>query len=252
MERMICLKTEKIALLSGIDIPIYSLQLSLHQPTIKELSYMSEKGFWVACEIIKFSKDRILKEDKSGLEKLTNFDIIMTMMNGKEPTQVTNRTYVHMLMTLLFPDQEVIFQKNRIDFKDSQGNVRSLTSQNFEQFKEVFKDVFCLTESAEDTYNPSGDLSAQIAKKFEERKKKLQELKGDKGDQNISVFGRYASILAVGESKDINSLFGYTVYQLLNEFNRYRLKLAYDTYLQLACAGGKPKDEPEDWMKDID
>jgi hypothetical protein len=67
----------------------------------------------------------------------------------------------------------------------------------------------------------------------------------------ISILSRYVSILAVGENKDINNLMDYTVYQLMDEFNRYQLKTKYDIWLQSKMAGATGVDDPEDWLKDI-
>jgi hypothetical protein len=36
--------------------------------------------------------------------------------------------------------------------------------------------------------------------------------------QKVAILTRYVSILAVGEKKDMNSLLGYSVYQLFDEF----------------------------------
>lgn len=43
----------------------------------------------------------------------------------------------------------------------------------------------------------------------------------------------------------------YTIYQLMDEFNRYQLKSRYDTYIQFKCAGATDMQDPEDWFKDI-
>ena len=43
----------------------------------------------------------------------------------------------------------------------------------------------------------------------------------------------------------------YTVYQLMDEFNRFQLKLNYDSWLQFKCAGATDMKDPEDWFKDI-
>ena len=69
--------------------------------------------------------------------------------------------------------------------------------------------------------------------------------------QKVAILTRYISILAVGEKKDMNSLLGYSVYQLFDEFKRYELKLNWDIYLQAKMAGAKDLKEVDDWMKDI-
>jgi hypothetical protein len=35
----------RLALMTGVDIPIPELQTVLHQPTLKEISYVGEKEF---------------------------------------------------------------------------------------------------------------------------------------------------------------------------------------------------------------
>ena len=69
--------------------------------------------------------------------------------------------------------------------------------------------------------------------------------------QKISILSRYASILAVGEQKDLNSLMNYTVYQLYDEFQRFELKQNFDIYLQAKMAGAKDMEEVDNWMKDL-
>jgi hypothetical protein len=65
------------------------------------------------------------------------------------------------------------------------------------------------------------------------------------------LLSRYVSILAVGEKKDINDLMNYTVYQLMDEYNRFQLKTKYDTWIKFKVAGATGMEDPEDWLKDI-
>ena len=99
-------------------------------------------------------------------------------------------------------------------------------------------------------YNPKGELAKKIAEKLNKRHQKLSELKDEK-EKKIDILSRYISILAVGENKDINSLLQYSVYQLFDEFERYRLKSEYDMYTNAKMAGAKDLKEIENWMKDI-
>jgi len=63
-------------------------------------------------------------------------------------------------------------------------------------------------------------------------------------ETKVTIFSRYVSILAVGEQKNINDLMNYTVYQLMDEFNRYELKLSYDTWERYRIAGAKDLKDP--------
>ena len=109
--------------------------------------------------------------------------------------------------------------------------------------------MFCLKRGGSDDFNPNGDLSKKIADKLKQRQKKLAEQKS--GSQKVAILSRYVSILAVGQKKDMNSLLGYTVFQLFDEYRRFELKLQADIYLKATLAGAKDLKEVEDWMKDI-
>lgn len=49
----------------------------------------------------------------------------------------------------------------------------------------------------------------------------------------------------------MNTLFQYTVYQLIDEFQRFTLKLKYDMHIKAQLAGATNLGEIEDWMKDF-
>ena len=60
------------------------------------------------------------------------------------------------------------------------------------------------------------------------------------------------SILAIGLQKDMNQLLQYSVYQLFEEFHRFRMKQSFDMYVQAKMAGARDLEEVENWMIDID
>ena len=112
--------------------------------------------------------------------------------------------------------------------------------------------MFCLkkTTTAQD-YNVQSQLAKQIADKFKQRRQKLADLQSSNSGKKVSIFNKYISILTVGEHKDMNSFMKYTVYQLLDEYQRFELKVGYDMYIKARMAGVKDLQEPDDWMKDI-
>jgi len=70
-------------------------------------------------------------------------------------------------------------------------------------------------------------------------------------EKSVSILSQYISILSVGEKKDMNELLQYTVYQLFDEFRRFKLKEEYDLYVKAKMAGAKDLEEIENWMSDI-
>ena len=45
-----------LALMTGVDIPIPECQLILHQPTLKEISMMGEKDFFIGAHTLCINK----------------------------------------------------------------------------------------------------------------------------------------------------------------------------------------------------
>ena len=55
-----------LLLLSGTDIPFQQAQISIHQPTIKEISFIGEEAFFIGCALLNFSKTSNTKLDNSS------------------------------------------------------------------------------------------------------------------------------------------------------------------------------------------
>ena len=245
----------ELLLLSGNDIPFPAAGLTIHPPTIKEIAYIGEESFFTGCELLNFSKDILNDEDKTRLENLTNFEVLMSIMNDTNIALRKQKTCALLVLTLLFPTYQISLNVDNIelitvDEKDFINEKHYITKENFEDFKIILKEIFCLNKGSSADYNPSGSLSKKIADKLKERQKKLAKQKGE-GSGKVAIFSRYVSILSVGQQKDMNGLMQYTVYQLFDEYQRYELKMQADIYLQAKLAGGKDLKEVDDWMKDI-
>ena len=239
----------ELLLLSGNDIPFMEAQVSIHQPTLKEIAYIGEDAFYSGCGILNFSKDNLKEEDRISLNNKTNFEILMSMvMDNSHPELKKNKIYMEMLLGLLFPSYQIKVYPHAIYLQNEDG-INSINSENFEKFKEILTTIFCLKSRGESQdYNPGGELAKKIAEKFKQRHQKLAELQGE---QKMAILSRYVSILAVGEQKNINDLMNYTVYQLFDEFDRFELKEQFDLYIRAQLAGARDLKEVENWKKDI-
>ena len=82
-----------LLLLSGNDIPFTSAQLTIHQPTVKEIAYVGEESFYTGCEFLKFTKDKLNEEDRNHLENYSNFEVIMSIMKEKNPVVQKNNHF---------------------------------------------------------------------------------------------------------------------------------------------------------------
>lgn len=242
-----------LALLSGIDIPFPQAQLIIHQPTLKEISYVGEEEFFIGYELLNFSKNLLTEEDKDNLENQSDFDILIAILREKNVVMQKNRNCVYMVLTLMFPEYIIsLNQKGFVLVHNETKESHYIDNSNFEHFKILLNSIFNFKddEDANKEMNPSGAMAKRIADKLKKRHQKLEELKKDE-KKKITFLDRYISILAIGQSRDINSYFNYTIYQLLDEFKRFQLKQNYDIYIQAKMAGAKDLEEIDEWMKDI-
>lgn len=238
-----------LLLLSGNDIPFVPAQITIHQPSIKEIAYIGEEAFFTGCQLLNFSKNILSGEDKMNLEERTNFDILIAILREQNAVMQKNRNCVNMVLALIFPEYEISFEKDCIKLK-KENEEHKIDNSNYEEFKSVISSVFSFGNSKDSKpdFNPSGDLAKKIAEKLNKRHQKLAEVKPA---QKVDILSRYVSILSVGEQKDMNALLHYTTYQLFDEFKRYELKMGHDIYVQAKMAGAKDLKEVEDWMQDI-
>lgn len=238
-----------LLLLSGNDIPFIPAQITIHQPTIREIAYIGEESFFTGCQLLNFSKNILSEEDKMNLEEATNFDILIAILREQNAVMQKNRNCVDMVLALIFPEYEISFKRDCIQIK-KENEEHKIDNSNYEEFKSIISSIFNFgdSKSSNQDFNPSGELAKRISEKLKKRHQKLAE---NKPAQKIDILSRYISILSVGEQKDMNLLLNYTTYQLFDEFKRYELKMGHDIYVQAKMAGAKDLKEVEDWMQDI-
>lgn len=244
---------EEIHLITGEDIPFIPAEITIHQPRIKEIAYIGENTFFTGSRFLNFSKEDLELEDAEKVKNISDFTILMSLLNHDDLTARWNRNCVEMVLTLMFPEYQIRIMPNMIAFVlDGQNHI--VNEENFNEFRHIVARMFSLYDvtKGEREYNPANDRAASIAAQIKRGRAKAKKLKSMESEgQNDSIISRYISILAVGEQKDINSFKDYTVFQLFDEFQRYCLKMDFDRNIGFRLAGAKDIEQPTDWMKNI-
>ncbi len=237
----------RLALITGADIPIPECQLVLHQPTIKEIAFMGEHEFFVGVQTLTLHKSMFMDKDKGVPESITNFQIFMTIVNGKETAD--KKEIVKQLFLIIFPKYKVLFTPNSILFQDDNGN-HMVDASNFESLQEILRMVFCVnsTDMDKQAFNPANDAAKEIAEKLMRGR---QRVAAQSGENNHSIFSQYLSVLVIGTQLGFNELQTYTMYQIFDLMERYSLYTNWDIDLRCRLAGGKPDTQPDNWMKNI-
>lgn len=237
----------RLALMTGVDIPIPELQATLHQPTIKEISFVGEKDFLIGIQCLSIQKTMLI-QDESLLSTTTNFQILMTIMNDK--MTVDKKQSVMTVLNLLFPTYQIFFTPRAISMNCEGGNV-IIDEGNFEKFQEIISQVFCLSKSDGGSFNPQGKKAKEIADKLMKARQRVAAQKqAEQGD--ASVFAQYISTLTVGlGSMNLQDCINLTMYQMYDLVERYSLYINWDIDLKSRLAGAKPDKPVDNWMKQI-
>ena len=235
----------RLPLITGTDIPIPECQLTLHQPTIKEISMIGEQEFFKAAQCLTINKRMYIK-DESLLENTNNFQIFMTIMNDKESQD--KKIAVRSLLYILFPSfDNIMFTPRALVLNSPKGEV-IIDESNFEGLQPIFQRIFCLENEGQQSFNPANKAAKDIADKIMRAR---QRVAAQKENDNSSILSQYASILAIGLQLSLLDTIKLTIFQLYDQIERYTLFIRWDLDARTRLAGGKPDSEPENWMKNI-
>ena len=237
----------KLALMTGVDIPIPELQIVLHQPTIKEISMVGEQDFFIGIQLLCVKKE-LYVQDESLLTNTTNFQIFMAMINEKQ--MADKKSCVLQVLTLILPHHNAIFTPRSIILKNEEENI-IIDEENFEIFQEVLTQQFCLKGSGQEQFNPQSKKAQEIAQKLMKARQKVAAIKAKEGGDS-SAFAQYISSLVVGlGSLNLQDVINLTMYQLYDLVERYSLYLNWDIDIRSRMAGAKGDKPIENWMKSI-
>lgn len=248
---------KQLALLSGIDIPIPELQMAVHQPSVKEISFMGETEYFGALQTLCFDKKMIVAntdQDKNGLANMNNFQVFMTIINdARIKDSEARKNSVLDVLGILFPGFSAQLLPTGLYMNNPTLKQNFMINDtNFDALQGVLNSISGINNTAAGQnakFNPRGAKAAKIAAKLMRGRERVQKQQGGgKG----GVLGRYVSILTVAlNSMSWQDCLNLTVPQLFDLIERYGLYTNWDLDIKSRLAGAKPDDKPEDWMKDL-
>lgn len=247
-----------LAIMTGVDIPIPEIGITLHQPTIKEISYLeSELQYFLSLQLICFDR-RFLQaqtpEDNFRLSKMTDFDIFMTLLTDATINNGVNRQKgIVDVLTIMFPGYvpQILPRSIYLNNPTTKHNV-TIDESNFPALKQVLKAVGGLERNSagqNGSFNPKGKRAAEIAAKIMKGRALAA---AQRNESSNGLLARYISVLTVGlDSMSLQDCLNLTVCQLYDLVERYGLYTGWDIDIRARLAGANPGDKPDDWMKDI-
>ena len=240
-------KDFRLALMTGIDIPIPECKLVVHQPRIEEIAFLGDTNFFTGTQTLCLYKSMFI-QGNVDLDDIKNFQIFMMVMTEKETTD--KKRCVLDVLKLLFPDYKVLLTPRSLVFQKDGTDTITIDEDNFEALQEVLRQIFCVNQGPMDqqAFNPADNKAREIAEKLMRGR---QRVAAQKGTSNSSIFVRYLSVLSIGLNIPIQNLQKYTMFQFYDLIERYSLYMNWDIDIRTRLAGGKPDSHPENWMKDL-
>lgn len=240
------MKDLRLALMTGIDIPIPECRLILHQPKIIEVAFLGDTDFYTGIQTLCLYKS-MFSLDESGLDDLDTFQIFMMVIKEKEMKD--KKQAVKDVLNILFPNYTSIFTPMSLIMKDKEEQV-IIDSNNFEVLQNVIRTVCCINSGPMDqqAFNPANEKAREIAQKLMRGRERVA---AQKKNSISSMFVQYLSILSVALNLSIEELKNYTIFQFYDLIERYSLWLKWDIDIRTRLAGGKPDNHPDNWMKSL-
>lgn len=237
----------RLALMTGIDFPLSDCALIVHQPTIKELSYIGETDFFMGIQLLCVNKS-MYETEEIDLSEVTNFDIFMQLMD--QPELKGQRELVKQALNMLFPKYQILITPRSILF-NQEGNSFMLDERNFESLQQQLGQILCLQQSGQQAFNPGNDKAREIAQKLQRARERVAAQKAKEGGSG-SMFSQYLSVLTVGiGSMSLKDTMELTIYQLYDLIERYSLYINWDLDIRSRLAGAKGDKPVDNWMKSI-
>lgn len=238
----------RLALMTGIDFLLEESQLIIHQPSLKEISYIGEQEFFTGIQFLCLNKSMC---DVPGLDlsEVTNFDIFMEAI--KQPEVKDIKEIIIQVLNILFPSYSITMTPRSILFNQNDTSVM-LDRENFEPFQKQLNQMFCLVQTGQQAYNPKGKKARDIAKKLQLAREKVAKQQIAESGGSLSVLSQYLSVITVGVgSMSLKDSMELTIYQLYDLVERYSLYLNWDIDIRSRLAGAKVDKPVENWMKSI-
>lgn len=238
----------RLALMTGIDFPIEGCSLIVHQPSIKEISYIGETDFFMGVQLLCVNKS-MYETPEVDLSEITNFNLFMQLI--EQPELKKQKIMVNQILHLLFPMYQILMTPRSILFKLEDSSF-IIDEGNFEILQKALTQILCLQQSGQQVYNPQGKKAKEIAQKLQRGRERVAQQKAQNEMGNGSMFSQYLSIVTIGiNSMSLKDSLDLTLYQLYDLIERYSLYINWDLDIRSRLAGAKGEKPIDNWMKSI-
>ena len=242
----------ELALMCGVEeLPCPQLQVTFHQPTIKEIALIGEPNFFTGVQCLLINKNIITLQANLSLDDLDNFHIFMMVM--QEKTEKEKKEAVIQVLSLILPNFSYLFTPRSLIIKKDEFTLL-IDENNFSLFQDFIRSF--LSPSFKEgtdgmgTFNPKGKKAEEIAKKLMRGRERVAAQRAAEGGGG-SVLGQYLSVLSIGLGVTEKDLSNLSLYQFFDTLERYMLYVNWDNDIRSRMAGAKNEKPIDNWMKKL-
>lgn len=236
-------KIDKLQQITGVDIPIEGLGITLRQPSIKEISILGESNYFVALRIFILDSKQLHIQD----ENVTNWQIFQKSLKTKISGVKDVSSLLTNFLQLFFVDKINIGPRSLLLM--TKDGVKTIEPEDFNYIQDcigILGGKSFITGN-EETYKPANKRASLIAEKMKKAHKRLAKIQAaedgdiDLNDNTEDFHGfleRYIRILAIGTSNSLQDIYNMTLYQISRLVDTYLSWEAYDLQVKIRLAGG--------------
>lgn len=236
-------QVDELQLISGIDIPVAELGLTLHQPRIREIAMLGEQQYFIALSIFRITKENL----KIKSDEVNNWMVFQESLKQQIDGVKNPRALLTNFLQLFIPHKVMLGPRSVIIEPDG-GELINVEPEQFDILQDVVGAVggASLLTPGEEQFKPKNKRAAEIAEKMKKARKKLAALQPKAKSQGF--LARYVRAVAVATSNSLEDVNNMTLLQLNDVMQTYLAWEAYDLEIRSRLAGAKGDNKLEHWI----
>lgn len=243
------LQIDELQRITGVDIPVEELCITLRQPKVKDISMLGETNYFIALQLFTMTAEQ-LRIETPGVNGWT---ILQEALKQKIDGITDTKVLVHNFLQLFF-NQTVNFGPRSLMIM-GKGDIQNVEPEDFDKLQSLIgtlggKELLVPTEEA---FNPKNKRAAEIAEKMKKARKRLAKVKAaenggiDPDAAKKGFLSRYIRTVALGTQNSLEQVNNMTILQLNELMQMFLAKEEYDLDVRSRLAGAKSDKELIHW-----
>jgi hypothetical protein len=233
---------DELQLITGVDLPIEELGLTLRQPRVKEIAILGESNYFIALSLVKLTTESL----KIDHPEATNWLIFQEALKQEVPGVKNTRALITNFLQLFILGKVTLGPRSIII--DIENELKNIEPEQFPLFQDALTTVggASLLVPAKEEFNPRNKRAAEIAEKKKKARAKLAALQPK--NKSNGFIARYIRAVAIGTNNSLAEIGNMTLLQLNEMMASYLAWESYDLEVKSRLAGAKGDNKLVHWI----